>query len=406
MYLTRWKYVNGEKNAAIYFSKRNINGWTNPQPITGLNDLKYNYQQPTLVKYGDMLQLLFSSNRPGGYGGYDIYSVSIEGPTILSEIKNIGTIINTVGDEYAPFFNSATQELIFSSDGRVGMGGQDLYISVLRNSQWSIADNLGYPINSIKDDMYFSADESNKSLRFEGWLSSDSDSPCCLQLFRFSKKIVKRQIQGHVFLCDTKRPAKGAFVKLVEEGTGNTITAPVDVEGRFSIDYQGTGYYKLQFEYEGYFTFSQEIMEIDKDQSEVLQIPEICLSQILLAKPVLLIQVFFDYNSSKLIANSFPQLDSLSMLLNENPKLVIEIEAHTDANGTDEFNLKLSQDRANTIFDYLYSKGVSGKRMIPKGYGESMPIELNILPDGRDNPEGRAKNRRCAFKVISNEVIN
>jgi outer membrane protein OmpA-like peptidoglycan-associated protein len=168
--------------------------------------------------------------------------------------------------------------------------------------------------------------------------------------------MVKRQIQGSVFLCDTKRPAKGAVVKLVEDGSGNTITTTVDLEGRFSISYQGTGFYKLQYEYDGYFTFSKPSIEIGKEQSEILQIPEICLNQILLTKPVLLNQVFFDYNSSKLLANSFPQLDSLSRLLNENPKLVIEIEAHTDANGTEEFNLKLSQDRANMIFDYLYSK--------------------------------------------------
>jgi outer membrane protein OmpA-like peptidoglycan-associated protein len=279
------------------------------------------------------------------------------------------------------------------------MGGLDLYISTLQNNAWTEAQNFGYPINSIKDDTYYVADKNEKNIRLKGWISSDRESQCCLQLYSFTKNEINRSLSGRVFICNSKKPAKNAKVNLYDETSRESITVVTDDSGRYSFNYKGYGKVKMHFDYEGYFSVSQQVADFTDNQTTILNIPEVCLTEVIMEKPIVLNQVFFKYNSSELIEESYLQLDSLYLVLNDNSNLLIEIEAHTDAIGSDEYNLKLSQERANTILQYLVKKGINNSRLVAKGYGESKPIAPNSI-NGKDNPEGRALNRRCSFKVI------
>jgi outer membrane protein OmpA-like peptidoglycan-associated protein len=139
------------------------------------------------------------------------------------------------------------------------------------------------------------------------------------------------------------------------------------------------------------------------DSVMVIRHPDICLTRIPVEKPIVLSRIYFEYDQVALTPESAPQLDSLATLLVGNPGLKIEVEAHTDSKGSDAYNMKLSQARAQSIVDYLQSRGIAANRLVARGYGETMPLEPNILPDGSDNPDGRAKNRRCGFRVVGSQ---
>jgi OOP family OmpA-OmpF porin len=290
-----------------------------------VNTPGYNAQQPFLMSDGKTL--LFSSDKPGGNGGFDLWYASLDANGKPDKAVNLGTTINTINDEQAPYYHDATRTLVFSCNGRTGMGGFDFFFSKGTLEALATPENFGYPVNSIKDDIYFTSRGSDKNILEEVLLSSDRSADCCLELFTLKKKIIQ-----------------------------DTVPAPVP--------------------------------DLVKEEPKVEAV-------------IVLDNVYYDFDKSSLREESSPALDKLVGLLNQYPTMVIEIRAHTDNKGDDKYNMTLSDARAQVVVNYLVSKGIDKVRLQSKGYGASMPVAPNKHEDGTDDPDGRQKNRRTEFKVLS-----
>lgn len=326
LYLTRWVLKDGKKRSTIYSSRKTDDKWSEPALLdTVVNTPGYSAQQPFVLPDGK--RLLFASDKPGGQGGFDLWSAELTADGTPFSVKNLGTVLNTSSNEQAPYFHAASGALVFSTDGRVGMGGYDFFYTKDSAGNWLEPVNFGYPVNSVKDDIYFSSKGNKENILETVWLSSDRDAACCLELFALKKSI-------------PVPPPPKPEVPVV------TYTPP---------------------------------------PAEV---------------PTVLDNVYYDFSQSYLQPASYPALDKLASMLQQNPEIVIELSAHTDSKGKDELNQRLSEARAKSCVDYLVSKGIDVARLQYKGYAATRPIAPNQNADGSDNPEGRAKNRRTEFKVI------
>lgn len=187
IYFTRWN-ATGSKDAALYTSTKQGNTWTEPVPLAAtINQPGFSTQQPFVTKDGRYL--LFSSNKPGGAGGFDIWYAPIDAAGKVGTPVNAGAVINTAFDEQAPYYYEANKTLVFASNGRVGMGGFDLFTSSGGIGQFATPENMGYPVNSVKDDIYFAAKANAADMLSEVWLSSDRSAACCLELFKVTRQL-------------------------------------------------------------------------------------------------------------------------------------------------------------------------------------------------------------------------
>lgn len=326
LFLTRWSLAGGKKTSAIYISKKLDNGWSEPVLFdTVVNTPGYNAQQPFVMQDGKTL--LFASDKPGGIGGFDLWYATLDASGKPEKAVNLGATINTLNDEQAPYYHDSTGTLVFSCNGRIGMGGFDFFFSKGTLDAWATPENFGYPVNSIKDDLYFTSRGSAKSILDDVLLSSDRSADCCLELFTLKK-----------------------------ERLPDPVPPPV--------------------------------VDIVKEEPKVETV-------------IVLNNVYYDFDKSTLRQESFPALDKLVALLNQYPAMVIEIRSHTDTMGDDKYNMTLSDARAQVVVNYLISKGIDKVRLQSKGYGASMPVAPNKHEDGSDDAEGRQKNRRTEFKVLS-----
>ncbi|HJT73545.1 MAG TPA: OmpA family protein [Chitinophaga sp.] len=329
LFLTRWSITDGKKRSVIYSSRKTGESWSEPVLLdTVVNVAGYSAQQPFVTPDGK--QLLYASDRPGGQGGFDLWVAELNAEGIPFFTKNLGPVLNTAWNEQAPYYHAASGVLVFSTDGRVGMGGYDFFYSKDNAGTWTTPENFGYPVNSVKDDIYFSSRGSKENILETVWLSSDREATCCLELFSLRKTVPP-----------PPPPAPKPEVPVVA-----TVPPPADV-------------------------------------------------------PMVLDNVYYDFNMATLLPASYDALDKLVAMLQQHPAIVIELSAHTDSKGSDELNQKLSEARARSCVDYLLSKGIDAARLQSKGYAATRPIAPNTHPDGSDSPEGRARNRRTEFKVLS-----
>jgi len=391
MYLTIW---NGAANKKIYqvnVSKGNGDVWSAPKMLgTEVNIEGFNSMQPFVTKDGKYL--IFSSDRPGGLGKFDLWYCRIRSDGTLSEASNMGNAINSKENDEAAYYNTRTKKLLFSSDGRVGMGGLDFYESSGDFGSWSEPRNVGYPFNSSKDDIYFTPSDSEDS---EGYISSDRESVCCLEIFRVKKDFMT--IEGTILDCKTNLPLDSAVVTLSDSTQEMKFTTAGD--GKYSFRINSNRQLKLIAQRNMYF---KKVLTYNYDElakSDTLVNPRICLDGFIINKPIILENILYDFNSYQLNPASEAILDKLYQKLVDNETLEIELSAHTDNIGTAAYNLKLSERRAKSCVDYLVGKGIAASRMTSKGYGFSKPIAPNQLPSGKDNPQGRQLNRRTEFKV-------
>lgn len=346
----------------------------------------------------DKKDLYFASGRAGGYGGSDIY-VSHHLPNgKWSEAVNLGPEINTAGDESCPFIHADNQTLYFTSNGHPGYGGDDLYlVHKGPKGTWSQAENLGYPINTIEKEgtMIVTADGGTAY-----FASERNDTRGGLDLYTFELRSDVRPIKtlwvkGKVF---DKKTTKGlpSSVELTDlltrelvskvqtDETGNyLITLPVGRDYAFNVNRRGYLFYSENF------SLSQK----GPDSTYAIEIP---LQPIEANALIVLKNIFFDVNKFELKSSSQVELESIVLLMKENPILRIQINGHTDNAGTAASNMKLSDDRAQSVINYLSSKGVDAKRLSFKGFGDTQPTADN------KTEEGRAQNRRTELKVISN----
>lgn len=383
-------------NCDIYVSE-NIGGeWS---PIRSLSD-KINLagsweSQPSISADGQMLY--FISDRTGGFGGYDIYRSLKSSAGEWGTPINMGPLINSTGNEKSPFIHPDGKTLYFSSDGFMGLGGYDIFYTKLDvNGSWSKPRNIGYPINSTDDEVGFfvSTDgtlgffASNKYKQRGGW-----------DLYSFSLYDAARPervlfIKGNVKSESSAEPLK-ARIELKNIETKVTSQIPMDtVTGNYVAVAPFSSDYIMTVKKDDHVYESRYISKIDS----VFKTPaklDIEMKPIELNKSYSINDIYFPFNSFDLTPESKIVLDQLLEFLSENNAISIEIQGHTDNIGNDASNLKLSENRARSVYNYLYEQGISLTRLTYKGFGKSIPVADN------DTDEGRAKNRRTVFVITS-----
>ncbi|MGI8599942.1 MAG: hypothetical protein ACR2KB_11880, partial [Chitinophagaceae bacterium] len=221
LYFTHWVIENGVRKSDIYKTTRNAEGWQFPQLVDGLQKEGFNNQQPFIT--ADNKFLFFASDREGGYGGMDIWWAPILNDGKIGEVRNAGANVNSSSNEETPFYQSGSSTLVFASDKAGGMGGFDLYSTRGKMGNWVKASNLGYPVNSTRDDKYFSAAESNY-LFDDAYISSDRGSDCCLAIYQINKAKKQQVITGKVLDCATGQPLANTKLGILKEDQQLLVT--------------------------------------------------------------------------------------------------------------------------------------------------------------------------------------
>ena len=390
----------GLGNFDLYISYQTPQGWSEPINLGPQINTEFWESSPSLSS--DKNTLYFSSDRPGGYGGKDLY-VSHRLPNgKWSEALNMGSSVNTTGDELAPFIHADNNTLYFTSDGLPGYGGSDLFVMRRKNApdshrdEWNTPENLGYPINTIENDgSLFIA-----SNGVDAFYSSDrADSRGGLDLYRFELRPDIRPartlyVHGTVF---NKKNNKGipATVELIDNSTGQLSSkVQTDERGDYLITLPVGKDYVFNVNRKGYLFYSDNFLLSQRAPDSTYE-KDIPLQPIEVNASIVLKNIFFETNKFQLDPKSQAELDKIIQLLTDNPTLKIEISGHTDNVGKPSDNLSLSNNRAKSVVTYLIGKGIASQRLVAKGYGETKPVA------GNTTEEGRAKNRRTELKVIS-----
>lgn len=393
LYFTAWNSIGETKKYSIWKAERNANVWSVPTALNSIVNDGSNAKQPFVTEDGKYL--LFSSDRAGGTGGFDLWYVALRADGSTGIPVNLGLKVNTAKDEEAPYYNLATSRLIYSSNGKVGFGGLDLYQSFGDFATWSEPENMGYPFNSSKDDVYFSATD---QLGTEGYVSSDRASECCLEIFQFASE--KFALGGTLSDCNSEKPLANANVSLSFDGI--EMKTKTDANGRYNFTLVSRKGFQLAFSKENYFAQTVQISKDEMLRSDIMLNKDLCLTPFKVDEPIVLKNIYFEFNSFDLNVPSMETLDNLVKILSDNADISIELSAHTDSVGSDEYNFNLSSKRAQACVDYIVSKGIPSSRITAKGYGETMPVAPNSV-NGKDNPQGRALNRRTEFKVLGQQ---
>lgn len=411
MYFTRCTHdPEYPRYAQIMYSNRSDAAWSKPQEFYISKDTLTTFAHPAVS--GDGRWLYFSSNMPGGHGGYDIWRIGLDEHG-LSAPENLGNSINTPGNEMFPScrFNG---ELYFSSDGLPGMGGLDLFMAKQDTlGTWTVK-NLRSPMNSAGDDF---------GMTFEGvhnrglFSTNRGNGRGWDEIMSFVCPEIVQSIKGWVYEKDGYELPEGLVYMVGNDGTNLRLTLRSD--GSFEQVIKPGVDYVLLGTCKGYLNHKEEI-KVDTSsvsRQHVLQFP---LANI--TAPVLIRNVFYAFDSAELTENSTQALDSLVTLLNENPNVTIELSAHCDYRGPEEYNLKLSQRRAESVVRYLIEHGIDDKRLSPVGYGKTRPkvitrkladqhsflnegdtlsVEfIQALPEPAQQEICNALNRRTEFRVL------
>lgn len=401
LFITRWQVDHGKKISAIWVSRKNGENWSEPVLLDGvINAPGTNTQQPYVLPDGKYL--VYASDRAGGYGGFDLWYAELDAAGKPLTTANLGEVINTAGNEQAPYYHAATSTLVFSSDGRTGMGGFDFFSSKGTIGHFQQPVNMGYPVNSVKDDIYFASRSNNRNILDDVLLGTDRAAECCLELFFLHKARAPRQLSGVVVACNSNTPVAGAEVRIIDTINNKVITTRnTAADGSYAFTIEEFQPLVAVANATGYTSNTQQIAVPANEDTAAISAPVLCLAPIVPPpSPVTLENVYYDYDKSSLKPESFTSLDKLAALLQQNPAMEIELSAHTDSIGGKAYNQRLSEARAKSCVEYLVEKGIDRSRLTYKGYGASQPVVPNSMPDGTDNPEGRQKNRRTTFTVL------
>jgi outer membrane protein OmpA-like peptidoglycan-associated protein len=384
LYFTQWKWEDDKPFSAIYKSSKTGNGWSNPVLLPGINEEGYSSKQPFVTADGQ--RILFASNRPGGAGGFDIWMATLADGK-ATNITNAGDAINTEADEQAPFYHAQSNTLIFSSNGRIGMGGYDLYAASWKNGQWQEPQNMGRPFNSSRDDIYYYASP-NGELMKQALFSSDRGSSCCLQTYTVTKLPKKKIIEGEVRDSKSNEPLAEAMV-VMQDNKGHKVQAITNAEGKFAFEYTGDlAQTEFTITKEKYKDVAEPVKIKSTDETSwhtdyAYNVP-ILMEKKLVIRPETVVTVFFDFDKYDLKPRSLQVLDSIYTVLEQTPAATIQISGYTDGKGTEEYNKILSDKRARACAEYLIGKGIEASRITFESFGACCPVEMELI-NGRDN---------------------
>jgi outer membrane protein OmpA-like peptidoglycan-associated protein len=449
-----------ENNGDIYVSDRKSDGsWSQPTPLS--DNINSSYSENSVSISPDGQTLYFSSNRPGGYGGLDIYKCEKDRRGMWGKVTNLGDKVNTPYDEDGVFIDYDGKTLFFSSRGRKGMGGYDIFKSEYdsENDNWGDPINLGYPINTPDDDIFFVSSKDGKrgyyaTVRSGGTGYLDIYMVEIPEMTEEEKKLennknqelaqnkdsIKRDLQKVEniqqetpveVLAEEETPATlenastlqavQLLLKVEDASTQQAMEAQVKLKAlsgseTISPDRVDEGIYSFNIisdqekEYvlsveKGGYVFKSLKVGIPAATNEAQEFrKKVALDRISANYKMILNFVYFDFNSAQLQNESFDELNRLKQFLMGNPDTSIEIAGHTDSVGPKEYNKQLSQKRAQAIVDFLISEGIPSERLIAQGYGEEDPLASND-----DEDEGRELNRRVEMRILessNNQAIN
>ena len=350
--------------AQIAVSNRTDAAWSKATKLEISRDSLSSFAHPTLSPDGNWLY--FTSDMPGGKGGLDIWRVRLSGGT-TGGVENLGEPINTPGDEEFPTFR-ANGDLYFSSNGHGGMGGLDIYIAKVGNDHHYHLEHPGYPLNSQGDDF---------GMTFEGrynrgyFSSNRNDGRGWDHIYSFELPEVIQTIKGWVYEMDGyELPAAQVFM-VGDDGTNKKLAVKGD--GSFEQEIRPGVNYVLLATCKGYLNHKEEIhvSPVGESKEYTLQFPLAGINV-----PVLIDNIFYDFDKATLRPESEKALDDLVKLLNENPNVTIELSAHTDCIGSADYNKRLSQRRADAVVAYLTAHGIAQDRLTPVGYGKERPKKI------------------------------
>jgi outer membrane protein OmpA-like peptidoglycan-associated protein len=393
LFVTACNRMDGYGSCDIYYSVKQNNIWTAPQGIGKPVNTGAWEAQPSFSSDGSALY--FASNRPGGFGGRDIWVSYLDTNMKLSEPKNLGPNINTKYDDQCPFIHADNQTLYFTSNGWPGMGNGDIYISRKTDTGWTKAVNIGYPINTENDDNGMTVSYDGKTAFLS---SSRAGGFGGLDLYSFELP-ENMQPKKTTYIKAVVKDAKSkqllnASYSIIDLDTKKEVYKGNTSNGKFFVSIELNKNDALQIQKEGYLFYSQNInLKETTTETKPYEI-EVLLEPIAANSKITLNNVFFDFDKNELKQESFVELDKLADLLKKNPTVKIEISGHTDNKGDKKYNLTLSQKRAESVVNYLVQKGIAAARLVAKGYGDTMPIAPN------DTEENKAKNRRTEVKVL------
>ena len=360
MYLTKARREpNSDTSVEIFTSSRSGAKWSAGQKYEITGDTLSVFAHPAVSPDGEYLY--FTSDMPGGYGGKDLWRIALNDEK--GGVENLGSQINTPGDEVFPYIRE-NGDLYFSSDGHPGMGGLDLFKAKMNEyGVWQI-ENLGYPINSSSDDfgITFGLGES-------GFFSSNrNDARGYDHIYSFELPTINVWVTGVVIDRD-EEPVPDAIIRIVgKDGSNQKAIARKDGTYKFPLSL-GTDYVMMAG-CRGFLNAKNEMHTSDEEKNITYSVDFILAS---ITKPVLIENIFYDFDKATLRPESATALDELIKMLEDNPNVTIELGAHTDMKGTDAYNLNLSERRAKSVVDYLIAGGIAADRLTPKGYGESQP---------------------------------
>lgn len=402
----------------IYMSERKEGKWQKGSALNEDINLKGSTNtQPWLAKVNGNNVLYFVSNREGGRGGSDIWFSTMNRKGDFLPARNAGSKINTDRDEVTPFFDPKTNTLFFSSNGWISMGGADIFKTTADASGRynNTPENLGAPFNSACDDNYYRYGKNSE----DGFLVSNRPGifsvrgkTCCFDIFGYKyDRRIWVAVKGHVIDDATKETISGAAVNLslrsdnLSEGDVVINTDTSSGQDPYFFNLKTEKLYKVSASKEGYFASSQSFSTQGVTKSDTLVV-DIFLKKLEKDKAYRLNNIYYDFDKWDLRPESKATLDTLYNILIENPTIIIELSSHTDIRGSDEYNLNLSQKRAESCVNYLINeRGIPKERIQAKGYGETKTLEdCTKHPECPMDQSGDCPchqlNRRTEFKVI------
>jgi len=422
----------------IYYCKQRADGsWSKPMPIEGSVNSRSNYENAAAVS-PDGTTLFFASNREGGYGGLDLYMVKMNERGYWGKPENLGPKINTPEDDEGPFMDFDGITLYFSSRAHKGMGGYDIFKTYYdsTSNDWTEPINMGYPINSADNDIYFvlSGDGSHgyyasakddglgekdiymismppredrnaliakmKAMHLEApevVATTSTPNPTNVATTPVAAvELMPITIKGVIKDAETGLPIQTAVQLTNENGElVSAVTTGPDGLYSFIVNNEAAILYTLSAEKEGYGFVNKTFPVPGKAPSKQEITQNLILKKLAVGNIYVLRNIYFDFDKATLKPASNKELNNLLDLLKNNPSMVVEISGHTDSKGSDQYNQVLSKKRAQAVVNWLVAKGISKDRLSYEGYGESRPLASND-----DEPEGRELNRRTEFKIV------
>lgn len=399
IYFTRSDKKNSLKYTLLKaeLAKKSHGNWTNI--VTLLEDEKHSYENPFVSPDGR--KLYFSSNKSGGYGGYDLYVSNLRVDGTLEAPQNLGSTINTAKDEKYPSLSFDGKKLYFSSNGHKTIGGLDVLYSKIIRGEFKKPLNLGNTINTPSDEVAFYLSKNNKT----GYVSSNPNGKFDIQKFDFKVLDIIQYLEGTVVDVKTNTPLTNATVSILDE-KGNEIDMTVTGnDGIYKLNVEPSSTYTITTKKDGFennsFNFVANKSTQDAVYTKKLELAGSApiIKVVGNNKRVISVEnIYFDYNKWSIKNEAQIALDKIHFVLSDNPDMNIRINAHTDNVGSAKYNQELSDKRAKSAKAYLVAKGISSERITTIGFGESDPL---IDCGSKCKIDDNIANRRIEFQVLN-----